>query len=250
MRFEEPRDIRRQKSPTMRKTINGVPKEIQVVFRRVNEYAEADKNQCTDNPCNIDKECEGTATTVEELAVSDSFSSWGGASRGILRCKTLLDSLERDLIVPSWSLRPNHTTPRSWKESEVIEDFEQYEEDRQYKPRPDEDLYMSASLRSQLLMEASAELDLNQTIEDIYRGLPLPDETEPTTPTVTTTATNIATVGTNTPNVIKADLKLETSVKTATSTIKPEPKPDPPGCRSPKRRVHRQRSATRRVTVR
>ena len=187
----------------------GVPKEIRVVFRSrdINRHGPA-----TPLPeYKDDKESEGTTTTVEEIVGSDSFSS-NGPSRGILKCKTVLDSLERDLLVPmsdSFTKIPptspsKRTTSKGvsfsfvivhyhalvladpqfevchgppvalgrWKESKVFEDFEQYEEDRQYTPRPDEDLYMSPSLRTRLLMEESAKVNLDQAIEDIYRGLP------------------------------------------------------------------------------
>lgn len=200
---------RRRRKNLVNDQDGGVPKEIQIVYRSFVEQAETERNYEAAIPCHTDKGSQSTATTVEELAVSDSFSSWG-PTRGILKCKTVLDSLERDLLAPlhrsvhrrrtqvarqqpnkqvSFSIVTVHyhsvvladplydalngppVAIGKWKESEVFESLEQFEKCRPKQPRFIDDLYLSPSLRARMLFDASAEVDFSETIEDIYRGL-------------------------------------------------------------------------------
>mmetsp|Transcript_15567 Transcript_15567/g.33965 ORF Transcript_15567/g.33965 Transcript_15567/m.33965 type:complete len:239 (-) Transcript_15567:50-766(-) len=134
---------------------------------------------------------DGTDSTLAiEESFSRSFSSCEAPKHGILKCSTLLDSLERELVAaqpPKTKTLPkkarklskiafSHVTVHyhrymimdknydlaegpllalgEWTASEVFEDLDQYIEDLGYPPsRRDDDLYIRPALRRFLLWQ-------------------------------------------------------------------------------------------------
>lgn len=147
-----------------------------------------------------------SSDTGDFMSNLDSFSTYYGGPKGILKCKTVLDSLEKGFFVATFD-RPQRKskchvrfsfvtvhyhrlalgdsdmtngpllTLGRWVESEVFEDLDHYEEDRPYEVRPDYLLRMKPSFRRSLLlmqdMGSIAEQSTDETPVDVETNVPI-----------------------------------------------------------------------------